>query len=74
MVKGCRHLDQCLQKALFRFVQSEPDQLPMFVCREEFRSFEAGKALGERAAIPVKVHTSRICDGSCAWLAFTVLR
>jgi len=34
----------------------------MFVCREEASTFVAGKALGERAAIPVKVHASRICD------------
>jgi hypothetical protein len=32
----------------------------MLVCVEEVGSFIAGKTLGERAVLPVKVHASRI--------------
>lgn len=62
VVECRRHLYQCLQKALLRLVQCQPDTLPMLVSQIEFCAAVAGKTLRERSATPVKNHRISICD------------
>ena len=62
VVECRRYLNQCLQKALLRLFQYQPDALPMLMSQEEFCSPVAGKALRKRSTIPVKKHPFSICD------------
>ena len=59
MVEGRGHLNQGLQKALLRFIEGEPDALPMLMGDEEFASPVAGEAFGERTLIPIEKHVEQ---------------
>lgn len=48
VVEGRCRLNQRLQKTLFRFLQCQPDALPMLVGKKEFRVTVAIQALGKR--------------------------
>lgn len=56
VVERRRRLNQRLQKALLRLLQSQPNALPMLVGEEEFRVPVAAKALGKLSRLPVKGH------------------